>query len=314
MDVLSDILNVVKLQGSLYFRTEFAPPYGVRVPAFANVARFHMAARGQCWIRVAGQDAVALSAGDLMVIPHGAEHEICDAPETPASALDDVVEAAGFTGAGALVYGGAEGNAGGMSASLVCGHFAFEPQVGRLLLDSLPPYVHIQGFQAANNGWIDQAMKYIALEAHAGQPGADGVINRLSEIMFIQALRHVAETAERGVLAGLRDPQIGRALSAMHKDPANEWSVDGLAREAAMSRTVFSERMRDCVGLAPMQYLTQWRMELASRMLADGGASLAQVAPRVGYRSVGAFIRTFKKHYGMGPGRYQKSALAARAA
>lgn len=311
MDVLSDILNVVKLQGSLYFRTEFAPPYGVRVPAFANVARFHMAARGQCWITVAGVDApVLLSAGDLMVIPHGAEHEISDAPTTPIRALDEVVEAAGFTGSGALVYGGEDE---GSPASLVCGHFAFDAHVGKLLLDALPPYIHIKGFQTVNDGWIDQAMKYIALEAHERQPGADGVINRLSEILFIQSLRHVAEQTEQGLLAGLRDPQIGRALAAIHGDPGNDWSVDGLAREAAMSRTVFSERMRACVGLAPMQYLTQWRMELASRLLADSNTSLARVAPRVGYQSVGAFIRAFKKHFGVGPGRYQKTAAAARA-
>ena len=101
--------------------------------------------------------------------------------------------------------------------------------------------------------------------------------------------------------------EIGRALSAIHGDPAKTWTVEGLAREAAMSRTVFSERMRASIGLSPMQYLTQWRMELACRLLADGHSNLAGVAPRVGYQSVGAFIRAFKKQFGVGPGRYQKT-------
>ena len=305
MDVLSDILNVVKLQGSLYFRTEFSPPFGVRVPPFANVARFHLAARGQCWVAIAGTpEPVFLSAGDLIVIPHGAEHTLSDDPETQIEALDQVVEAAAFTGTGALVYGGADG---GSPASLVCGHFAFDPHAGRLLLDALPSYIHVKGFQATGDGWIDQAMKFIAHEAHARRSGADGIINRLSEILFIQTLRHHAEQTQTGLLAGLRDPQIGRALSAIHGDPAKTWTVEGLAREAAMSRTVFSERMRASIGLSPMQYLTQWRMELACRLLADGHSNLAGVAPRVGYQSVGAFIRAFKKQYGVGPGRYQKT-------
>ncbi|MBB5518739.1 AraC family transcriptional regulator [Amphiplicatus metriothermophilus] len=312
MDVLSDILNIVKLQGSLYFRTEFSPPWGVCVPDYASVARFHLVTRGQCWVRVAGAgDAVRLAAGDLIVIPHGREHRLSDEPDRPAMLVDEVVQRAGFKGAGALVYGGPDRAS---PACLVCGHFAFDPNAGRLLLGALPPYIHVKGFQSLNYGWIDEAMKFITHEVHERAPGADAIINRLSEILFIQTMRHHARQTDVGLLAGLRDPQLARALSAIHQAPDRDWTVEALASEAGMSRTVFSERMRERIGCSPIQYLTQWRMELASRMLTRRDANLARIAPAVGYQSVGAFIRAFKKHFGVGPGRYQKTAVAAEAA
>ncbi len=311
MDVLSDILNIVTLKGSLYFRTHFAPPWGVNVPKFSNVARFHLVTRGQCWVRVAGEpDRLSLNAGDLIVIPHGAEHDLSDAPHTPIESLDHVVDASGFQGTGALVYGGEDDS---VPACLVCGHFAFDPNVGRILLDNLPPYIVIQGFQSADIGWIDDAMKFITQEVHDEAPGADAIVNRLSEILFIQTIRHFAKDAKTGLMASLRDPQLGRALSAIHAEPSRDWSVDSLAQAAGLSRTVFSERMKEKIGLSPMQYLTQWRMELASRMLMKKTANLGRVAPEVGYQSVGAFIKAFKKHYGVGPGRYQKTMLAQAA-
>lgn len=311
MDVLSDILNIVTLKGSLYFRTQFSPPWGVCVPNYSNVARFHLVTRGQCWVKVTGvADPVCLSTGDLIVIPHGAEHALSDAPETPIKSLDHVVQAAGFEGTGALVYGGEDNRA---PARLVCGHFAFDPNVGRILLDSLPPYIVIHGFQSADTGWIDDAMKFITQEVHEEAPGAEAIINRLSEILFIQTIRHYARGASTGLMAGLRDPQLGRALSALHANPSGAWTVESLAQQAGLSRTVFSERMRERVGMSPMQYLTQWRMELASRLLMKKNANLGRVAPEVGYQSVGAFIKAFKKHYGVGPGRYQKTMLAQAA-
>ena len=311
MDVLSDILNIVTLKGSLYFRTQFSPPWGVNVPNYSNVARFHLVTRGQCWVKVAGQsNAVCLNTGDLIVIPHGAEHELSDAPATPIKSLDHVVAASGFEGSGALIYGGEDD---GAPACLVCGHFAFDPNVGRILLDSLPPYILINGFQSANIGWIDDAMKFITQEVFENAPGAEAIVNRLSEILFIQTIRHYARDATTGLMASLRDPQLGRALSAIHSSPSADWTVDALAQEAGLSRTVFSERMKEKIGISPMQYLSQWRMELASRLLLKKNANLARVAPEVGYQSVGAFIKAFKKHYGVGPGRYQKTMLAQAA-
>jgi len=311
MDVLSDILNIVTLKGSLYFRTQFAPPWGVNVPKYSNVARFHLVTRGQCWVRVAGDtERFAMNAGDLIVVPHGAEHDLSDAPDTPIESFDYVVDASGFNGSGALVYGGEDT---GAPACLVCGHFAFDPNVGRILLDNLPPYILVKGFQSTDIGWIDDAMKFIAQEVQEEAPGAEAITNRLSEILFIQTIRHYAKDAKTGLMASLRDPQLGRALAAIHAEPSRDWSVDSLAQAAGLSRTVFSERMKEKIGLSPMQYLTQWRMELASRLLMKKSANLGRVAPEVGYQSVGAFIKAFKKHYGVGPGRYQKTMLAQAA-
>ncbi len=307
MDALSDILNVITLKGSLYFRTEFAPPWGLRIPAFGNVARFHLLTRGTGYVRVDGvESAVRMEVGDLIVIPHGAEHVLSDEPATPCRHVDDVVRESGFTGEGALVHGGPDRSS---PACYVCGHFTFDSHAGRMLLASLPRYILVRGFEPSGAGWIDAAMKFITAEAAERAPGAEAIIQRLSEILFIQTIRRHAATAETGLLSVIKDPQLGRALSAIHADPARDWTVESLAQEAGLSRTIFAERMREALGMPPMQYVTQWRMELAARKLRNPADKLPKVAASVGYQSSGAFIKAFKKHFGEGPGDFRKKIL-----
>ena len=306
MDVLSEILAAVRLKGSLYFSTRFSPPWGISVPAYSNVARFHLALRGRTVARIAGVEApVILEAGDLLVVPHGAAHTLSDDPETPCSLVDDVVRESGFTGEGALVYGGPDQSA---PACLVCGHFSFEGNASQLLFAALPPFIHVKGLQSEGAGWLDEAAKFIDREARSRAPGSNAIVNRLSEILFVQAIRDYAQTAPRGLFAGLRDPQIARALAAFHADLARDWTVEALAQEAGMSRSVFSERMREVMDVTPIQYVSQWRMERAAELLRAQNQKLSRVAAGVGYQSVGAFIRSFKKYFGVGPGRYQKLA------
>lgn len=307
MDVLSEILSAVKLKGSLYFRTEFSPPWGLRVPAMESVARFHVLTRGVGYVRITGvEGALRMEAGDLIVIAHGAEHVLSDQPDTPCRTVDDVVRESGFTGEGALVHGGPDRSS---PACFVCGHFTFDPFAGKILIASLPKYVLVRGFEPSGSGWIDAAMKYIAAEAAEASPGAEAIIQRLSEILFIQTVRRHASTAEVGFLSVLRDPQISRALSAFHADPARDWTVESLAQEAGLSRTIFAERMRNRLGIPPMQYVTQWRMDIAARKLISRNSKLPKVAASVGYQSSGAFIRAFKKQFGEGPGRFRKKFL-----
>jgi AraC-like DNA-binding protein len=309
MDVLSEILRTVTVQGSLYFRTAFSPPWGLLVPRFSNVARFHLLTRGTCWVRVAScAEPTRLERGDLIVIPHGAEHHLLDDLKTTPLAVDEVVRRAGFSGEGALVYGAEPATE---PTSMVCGHFAFHAERGSLLLKSLPPFIHVPHTETLNYGWLDDAMKFIAYEASADQAGATAIVNRLSEIIFIQTIRRYADVhePERGLFAALADEQLARAMRAFHLKPGEAWTVETLARAAGMSRTLFSQRMGEILGMSPMEYVTQWRLESAHKELADRQGSVPEIAESLGYQSVSAFGRAFKKRFGRGPGEVRRGAV-----
>jgi AraC-like DNA-binding protein len=306
-DALSDILGAVKLRGSIYFRTEFSSPWGVAVPSYKNVARFHLVARGECWVRVEGVEApVRLGQGDLIVIPHGAAHILADQPKGSAPSVDQVVEDSGFTGEGALVLGGPDtGNA----TAMLCGHFEFDDDTAHPLLEALPPFIHVTGSETLNQTWLESIMKFATSESQSDRPGSDAIVYRLSEIIFIQAIRiHVERTGEAsGSLAGITDPRVGRALGAIHADPVSHWTVEALGREAGMSRTAFAERFRRLIGMSPLAYVTQWRLQHARRHLLESDASIRHVAERAGYGSEAAFIRAYKKHYGATPAAMRRA-------
>jgi len=153
-----------------------------------------------------------------------------------------------------------------------------------------------------------------AIEARSGRPGGENVLARLAELLFVEAIRRYLEglpPAETGWLAGLRDSVVGQALAALHGEPGRAWTVEHLAREVGASRSVLAERFTEIVGQPPMQYLALWRMQLASRLLVDGG-SIATVAGAVGYESEAAFSRAFKKLVGEAPAAWRRSAVSAR--
>lgn len=305
MDVLSDVLDALRLDGTLYFWTDFGRPWGVRVPAFGRVARFHLVVRGHCWVRVDGEEPTRLEAGDLVLIPHGAEHVLSDEADTRCRMLDEVIEAAGFTGEGALVYGGEDD---GGPTRLVCGHFAFDEGFDHALLSQMPAALVVRWDEEVRGSPLEDVFRFIAREVQQGDPGYEAVVRRLSEVLFVQAVRYWARCArpDRGVLAALEDPGLGQALAAMHADPAAEWTVESLGRKAAMGRTAFAERFREVVGETPLQYLTSWRMQNAKRLLTESGFTLDRIARRVGYESAASFSRAFKRAVGQAPGTYRR--------
>lgn len=307
-DVLSDILGSLKLKGSLYFSTEFSAPWGVRVPRLGDVTRFHLVMRGSCWVR-AGQEPepVRLESGDLVLVPHGAEHVLSDAPRTRAVLVDDVLKRAGFKGRGSLVFGGPDR---GMPTRLLCGHFEFEEGLSHPFIGRLPARIVIRRDEAARHPWLDDVLRLIRGEAGAGRPGREAIIGRLSEVLFLQAVRVWAEGSGHppGVMAALADPAIGRSLVSFHGDPGRAWTLESMAREAGLSRTLFAARFRALMGQTPMQYVASWRMQKARDLLQQRGATLGEVAGRVGYASVAAFSRVFKKWVGASPGRYGRGA------
>lgn len=309
MDIVSDILMRTNLRGSLYFHTCFSAPWGVDVPAYQRVARFHYAHVGNCFVRVEGHDgAVDLRQGDLLIVPRGSGHRLFSDPQggDQALPLDRVVELSGFTGQGALVYGASPSQA---DVRLICGHFAFDDYVRHPLLDRLPPCLVVRNYGEKGGKWMKATLEMIADEAIDGQLGSSIIVMKMSEILFAQALR--AYLAQDGAaaqsLAGFADPQILRALTAIHRAPAAPWTLAELAREAGLSRTGFAVRFARKMAVTPMRYLADWRMQLARHQLVHSREGLAEIAAVAGYISQAAFVRTFKKSNGVTPAAFRRA-------
>jgi AraC-like DNA-binding protein len=307
MDILSDVLALLKLQGTLYFRTEFSPPWGIAVPAFENVARFHLVHRGRCWLAVSGvEEPILLEQGDLVIVTHGAAHRLSDPAAALAKSVDDIVAQSGFTGEGALVYG-EPGQ--GHDTRLVCGHFAFDKDAGHPLIDALPPFIHVRNTGDVAHLWLEGTLKLIGSEAGAANLGSDFITLRLSEIIFAQAIRAylAADGQQRRVFRGLTDLHIGRALRALHQEPEKHWTLEKMAERSSLSRTGFANRFNECMGMTPMQYLTGWRMQVGRRLLIESDLPILTVAERSGYRSEAAFGRVFRRRFASTPARYRRA-------
>lgn len=296
------------------FTTEFRPPWGVRVARRPRLARFHLVVRGSCWVRAAGQPrAVRLEAGDLVLVPHGNEHMLSDAPDRACLTVDTILERTGFTGRGALVYGGEDA---GSPTRLVCGYLAFDEHATHPLLERLPPSIVIEHDGQGERSRLEQLYRVLEREARDARPGGDAIVNRLAEAMFIQAIRAWAESQgdDAGLMAALADTHLARSLSAIHGDASIPWTLGLLAKEACLSRTVFAARFRRLVGLPPMQYVAFWRAQKARGVLVAGDATLDAVAHAVGYESTAAFCRVFKRWVGESPGSYRRRQRAASGA
>ncbi len=316
LDLLSDILTRLSLRGSLYFRTSFTEPWGVRVPAFRDVARFHFAHRGEALVRVGDRTPpVHLAQGDLIIIPHGTAHVLSCRHIGPDEVLplDDVLSRSGFPGHGTLVWGGGETK---RDTQLICGHFAMAEGSRHLLFDRLPPFIHLRGYGDEVGPWLEATLKVIGAEAGGARLGGDLIALKLSEAIFAQAIRaHIEQTAEGSSgVAGFADPQLARALTSFHRSPAGDWSVASLAREAGLSRTGFAERFTQRLGVTPMSYVTSWRMQIAREALVTRGLSVAEAAEVSGYASESAFSRVFKKEIGLSPAAFRQTGDARRTA
>ncbi|MEM7303078.1 MAG: AraC family transcriptional regulator [Pseudomonadota bacterium] len=309
LDLLSDILTNLSMRGTLYFRTSLTTPWGIEVPPYENVARFHFAHRGGCLIEVEGcKKPVTIAQGDLLIIPHGASHKLYCAPETRNSVLplDTVVERSGFTGTGVLVYGGDEDD---RDTQLICGHFSFEPQAKHVLLERLPPFIHLKNYGETAGKWMEATLRVIGDEAGGQRMGGDLIALKMSEAILAQAIRTFIESndAPEWGLGAFSDTNLRRALDAFHKAPVQNWTVEALAHAAGMSRTSFAVSFQKKMSMTPMEYVTAWRIEIAKRLLMTPSNTLTDAAEGAGYASDSAFARVFKKETGMTPASFRKS-------
>ncbi|NJS13471.1 MAG: AraC family transcriptional regulator [Sphingopyxis sp.] len=300
MDLLSDILDSLALQGQFYFRTCFNSPWAVGVPNYASAIRFHYAVQGECFVRCGDGEAVHLRQGDLVLIPAGAPHAISDTPEARPVALETVLRDSGYVGSGTLIVGqGCERAA----TQLMCGHFTFAEGSNHPLLRSLPPLIHLSAGMRSASFWLDEALRLMARQMADENPGSLAVVRRMSEIIFIETIRACSSQSAQlnGLMEALADPKISRAIQAMHRDVATHWTVDTLASEAAMSRSRFAARFQELVGCGPLTYLAEWRLQKACSYLREGRLSVQEVAGRIGYQSPAAFTRAFTNMFGETP-------------
>jgi AraC-like DNA-binding protein len=301
MGVLSDILDVLQLRGTLYFRTAFSPPWSVAVPAQGRAARFHLVAQGRCHVCIGEACDIVLNPGDLVLIPNGAAHVLCDPPHTSPAPLDDVLWQSGYSGEGVLVYGGEP--APDADTKLICGHFSFAERADHPLLRALPSHLLVTAEHRARAPWLDELMRLITRQMFAGPPGVTASVMRLSEALFIEVIRTCTDQDEalRKVIEAMGEPRIGRALSLMHRGIERDWTLDGIAREVGMSRSRFADQFHALMGCAPMSYLSDLRLQKAMNLLAGTGDPVQTVATRVGYQSPAAFSRAFSQRYGRSP-------------
>ncbi len=302
-DVLSNLIGVLEVAGTVYGRFDFAAPWGLRSEA-TDAAKFHLVDRGGGWLIVDGMaDPLALAGGDLVLCQPGVGHTLVDRPETTS-----VVSAAGLRGgSGSCVS--VHGGGSGARTTFICGAFAVPAGSSHPLLGLLPPVIHIRaGDNGASEGF-HTVMKLLATETASGRAGSEVIARRLCDVLFVQILRAWMDELPDGAswLGALRDPRIAAALGLVHRDPGRPWTVEALAGEVGMSRSSFSELFAGLVGEPPMRYISRWRLQVAAQLLRQSDLSLAAVAERVGYRSHPGFARVFGREFGVAPGAYRRS-------
>lgn len=297
-DPLGEALHLLRMSGTFYCPSELTAPWGLQIPPLPDCLWFHVVTVGRGELDVEGTVHV-LQPGDFALIPRGDGHRLRSGPDvaTPSVMgldLDYVTERYAT-----LRHGG-----GGARTTFVCGAVRLEHPAARALIPLLPAVMHLTA-GSARTEWMQATLALMAAEAAELRPGGETVITRLSDILVIQAIRSWIETdpaARTGWLGALQDPQVGRVLALVHRDPARDWTVATLAAEAAMSRSAFAARFTELVGVPAMQYVTRWRMHHALALLGDGGATVGELAGRLGYRSEAAFSRAFKRIVGVAPG------------
>jgi AraC-like DNA-binding protein len=309
MDPLSDVLRVIRLSGAHFFQAEASGAWGIEaaaardlsprvLPGSEHLISYHVVLKGRCWGGIRGTPLLALETGDVILFPHGDAHVMSGTPD-PGSRVQQVPAVPQFP-RGARFGGGPDPD-----VTLVCGFFGCDLAPFNPLCASLPSQLRVRGL---SEGLVGIFARQVVEEATGGRAGTDSMLTRLAELMFIEVIRRHLEslsTEQGGWLAGIRDPVVGRALGLLHERPAHHWTLAELASSVAASRSSLAERFTKLVGVPPMQYLAQWRMQVAAGLLKETGAKISAVAADVGYESEAAFSRAFKKATGVAPGAWR---------
>jgi AraC-like DNA-binding protein len=314
-DTLSEVLRAVRLTGAVFFAVDASTPWVADTPASREMApylmpgvehviEYHVITAGACWGGIVDETPVRLETGDVIVFPHGDAHVLSSSPgmrgipnldavrRVRESRLPVTIEMAG---------GGDE------RTQVICGFLGCDARPFNPLLSTLPRTIHVP--RRSSDGVLEQFVKLALAESIAERAGGNAVLARLSELMFVEVVRRYLSALPPenvGWLAGLRDDSVGRVLGKLHDRPAHDWSLDELAREVGLSRSVLAERFTHFVGVPPIQYLAQWRMQLAATLLSSTSKSLSEIADEIGYGSETALSRAYKRWVGVAPAEWRR--------
>ncbi|HXD44375.1 MAG TPA: AraC family transcriptional regulator [Pseudolabrys sp.] len=317
MDALSDVLRVSHLTGGVFLRADLSAPWCIALniprehcgPALGTASHlmtYHYVIGGELRIRLDGPNGESdvVRSGEVVILPRNDPHMIGTDLTMRAIPGRDVVQPPNGAGLYSIRHGG-----GGETTEMICGFIGYAGTESNPLIPMLPRLLRFNVEQGPAADWVRSTFQYAAAEVSAGSPGSQTVLAKLSELLFVETVRRYAETMpaeQTGWLAGLREPHVGRALALLHGDIARRWTVDELARAAGLSRSALSDRFLRLIGVPPINYLTNWRMQVAAATLRGTNAALAQVAQDVGYDSEAAFSRAFKKAFGVAPGTWRR--------
>ncbi len=279
------------------------------LPGAEHLIAYHVITEGRCFANIIGEEPIAIEAGEVIVFTKSDPHILSSSPGMRAhGGPPDALNALDAAAAGQLPFFINYGGDGAVSAKFVCGYLACDAQPFNPLLENLPSVIKVRGKKGDDANWLSQFIRVATLESANKRAGGESVLAKLSELMFIEVVRRHLEALtpdKAGWLAGLRDPFVGKALSLMHAKPARNWTIEELAKDVGLSRSVLAERFADLVGMPPMYYLAKWRMQIASGLLSGGNTNIAGIAAEVGYGSEAAFSRAFKKMVGIPPSAWR---------
>jgi AraC-like DNA-binding protein len=313
MDPLSDVLRAVRLDGAFFYTVEAAHPWGVFVadahervprvlPGAEHLISYHIVTSGSCWGGVDAESQVLLEPGDVIVFPHGDGHLLSS---EEGNRLDPSIYTSAPTRPLETLRLGDTRN-GARRVTFVCGFLGCDARPYNPLLAALPRCMHIPG---GVSGWLAEFPRQVVIESRNARAGGATILTRMAELLFVDVVRRYMDglnVQETGWLAGLRDSIVGPALTELHRRPSHPWTLVELAHAVSTSRTVLTERFVQLVGIPPMQYLTQWRLQLAAKELASGSEKVATIGARVGYESEAAFSRAFKRATGQAPASWRR--------
>jgi AraC-like DNA-binding protein len=317
MDALSDVLRVANLTGGVFLHAEFFAPWcivGHVAPEHcapvlgptSHLIVYHYVVEGDVQVRVERErEGIVIHAGEVVLLPHNDRHLMGSDLSLAPVPTTDVIRRPSNGGLFSIHHGGS-----GRRTQMICGFLGCADASGNPVLSSLPSLLSLNLAEDVAAEWIRSTFQYGAAEVAAGRPGSETVLAKLSELLFVEAVRRHAESLphdQTGWFAGLRDPYVARALALLHREVARRWTVDDLGREVGLSRSALADRFIHLIGVPPMHYLGQWRMQIAMQKLRGTSTSLGHVAGTVGYDSEAAFSRAFKKANGVAPAAWRRS-------
>jgi len=316
MDAFSEVLSGVRLKGAMFFSAEFSAPWRLSTPHCRLLAPtlapgaphlliYHFVVDGSARASLEGGPDVELSAGDIVVFPHGDPHRL-----SAGSGATDIESAAVLRKIATRDLSPMQAGGGGATTRFVCGYLTCDPLLCGPILESLPPMLTVNVRTDRAGHWLEQSILHLAEEAASDRAGSEAMLAKLSEALFVDTLRRYVTGLPHpttGWLAGARDPVVGRSLALLHKRPSHPWTIAELAEEVGLSRSALVDRFTRYLSEPPMAYLTGWRLRLAAEALTSTPKGVADIAADVGYDSEAAFNRAFKRVFGVPPARYRRN-------